>query len=42
MLDFTARTGVRPKVESFGMSDINQAVPRVRAGEARYRAVVAA
>lgn len=42
MLEFAARTGVRPKVETFGMSDINQAVARVRAGEARYRAVVAA
>jgi uncharacterized zinc-type alcohol dehydrogenase-like protein len=42
MLDFAARTGVRPKVEIFRMSDINQAVARVRAGEARYRAVVAA
>jgi uncharacterized zinc-type alcohol dehydrogenase-like protein len=42
MLDFAARTGVRPKVETFAMSDINKAVARVRAGEARYRAVVAA
>lgn len=42
MLDFAARTGVRPKVEIFDMSDINQAVARVRAGAARYRAVVAA
>ena len=41
MLDFAARTGVRPKVETFAMSDINKAVARVRAGEARYRAVVA-
>jgi hypothetical protein len=41
MLDFAARTGVRPKVETFAMSDINKALARVRAGEARYRAVVA-
>lgn len=41
MLDFAARTGVRPKVETFEMRDINQAIARVRAGQARYRAVVA-
>ncbi|TRW87954.1 NAD(P)-dependent alcohol dehydrogenase [Mycolicibacterium sp. 018/SC-01/001] len=40
MLDFAARTGVRPKVELFDMSDINQAIARVRAGQARYRAVL--
>ena len=42
MLDFAARTGVRPKVETFDMSDINQAIARVRAGKARYRAVLTA
>jgi uncharacterized zinc-type alcohol dehydrogenase-like protein len=42
MLDFAARTGVRPMVELFDMSDINQAVARVRSGEVRYRAVLAA
>jgi uncharacterized zinc-type alcohol dehydrogenase-like protein len=40
MLDFAARTGVRPKVETYGVADVNQAVARVRAGAARYRAVV--
>ena len=40
MLDFAARTGIRPKVELFDMSDINQAIARVRAGQARYRAVL--
>ena len=39
---FAARTGVRPKVETFPMSDINQAITRVRSGDVRYRAVVAA
>jgi uncharacterized zinc-type alcohol dehydrogenase-like protein len=42
MLDFAARTGVRPKVETFPMSSINTALARVRAGQVRYRAVVAA
>lgn len=42
MLDFVARTGIRPTVETFPMADINDAVAHVRAGKARYRAVVAA
>jgi uncharacterized zinc-type alcohol dehydrogenase-like protein len=42
MLDFAARTGVRPRVEAFPMSDINQAIGRVRSGDIRYRAVLAA
>lgn len=42
MLDFAARTGVRPMVELFPMRDINQAIARVRAGDVRYRAVLAA
>lgn len=42
MLDFVARTGIRPTVETFPMRDINGAVARVRAGKVRYRAVVAA
>jgi alcohol/geraniol dehydrogenase (NADP+) len=41
MLEFAARTGVRPKVEVFPMAEINQAVGHVRSGKARYRAVVA-
>lgn len=42
MLDFAARTGVRPTVEVHAMGDINAALMRVREGRARYRAVVAA
>ena len=42
MLTFAARTGVRPMVEFFPMSDINEAITRVRAGQVRYRAVLAA
>lgn len=42
MLEFVARTGVRPKVQTFPISEINRAIGHVRAGKARYRAVVAA
>lgn len=41
MLDFAARTGVRPVIETFPMREINQAIGRVRAGDVRYRAVLA-
>ncbi len=42
MLDFAARSGVRPVVESFPMADVNRAVDHVRAGKARYRVVLRA
>lgn len=42
MLDFAARSGVRPQVEAFPMSDINHAIGKVRSGDIRYRAVLAA
>ncbi|WP_197374893.1 zinc-binding dehydrogenase [Mycolicibacterium baixiangningiae] len=42
MLEFAARTGVRPLVETFPMGDINRAIDRVRSGDVRFRAVVAA
>ncbi|WP_193045239.1 NAD(P)-dependent alcohol dehydrogenase [Mycolicibacterium baixiangningiae] len=42
MLDFAARTGVRPQVDVFPMPNINEAIGRVRSGDVRYRAVVAA
>jgi alcohol/geraniol dehydrogenase (NADP+) len=42
MLEFAARTGVRPMVEVFSMTDIDRAVGHVRTGKPRYRAVVAA
>lgn len=41
MLDFAARTAVRPKVETFDSGDINRALSVVRECKARYRAVVA-
>ena len=42
MLDFAARSGVRPIVERFKMADINQAIDHVRAGKPRYRVVLEA
>lgn len=41
MLDFAARTGVRPVIETFPASDINGAIARVRSNAVRFRAVVA-
>ncbi|WP_199443776.1 NAD(P)-dependent alcohol dehydrogenase [Umezawaea beigongshangensis] len=40
MLDFAARHGIGPLVETFPVSEINAAVDVVRDGRARYRAVV--
>jgi uncharacterized zinc-type alcohol dehydrogenase-like protein len=40
MLELAARTGIRPMVETFPVTDINRAIGRVRNGEAHYRAVV--
>jgi uncharacterized zinc-type alcohol dehydrogenase-like protein len=41
MLEFAARTGVRPVVEAIAMKDINAALDRVRSGKVRYRVVLA-
>lgn len=40
MLAFCARHGIEPVVEMFGMSDVNQALDRLREGKVRYRAVL--
>lgn len=40
MLDFAARHGVAPQTERFPMSEVNDAVERLRAGKVRYRAVL--
>jgi uncharacterized zinc-type alcohol dehydrogenase-like protein len=40
MLEFAARTGVKPVVEHFAMTDVNKAVDHVRAGKARFRVVL--
>jgi alcohol/geraniol dehydrogenase (NADP+) len=40
MLDFAARHNVAPQTEHFPMSRINEAVPRLESGKARYRIVL--
>ncbi len=40
MLDFAARNKIRPVIEAFPMTEVNQAVDHVRAGKARYRVVL--
>jgi uncharacterized zinc-type alcohol dehydrogenase-like protein len=42
MLAFAARKGVKPWTEPFPMKDVNKALDHVRAGKARYRAVLTA
>lgn len=41
MLAFSAAQQVKPMIETFGMKDANKALDHVRAGKARYRAVLA-
>ncbi|MYZ52708.1 hypothetical protein [Malikia spinosa] len=40
MLDFCARHGIEPVVEMFPMSQVNEALDRLREGEVHYRAVL--
>ena len=40
MLDFCARHGIEPVVEMFPMSQVNEALDRLREGKVRYRAVL--
>jgi alcohol/geraniol dehydrogenase (NADP+) len=42
MLAFTARHNIRPIIETFPMTDANEALHHVRQGKARYRAVLVA
>jgi alcohol/geraniol dehydrogenase (NADP+) len=42
MLDFSVRHNIKPMIEQFPMADLNRAIDHVRAGKARYRAVVVA
>ena len=42
MLAFAARHGIKPTVETFPLSQINQALENVRQGKPRFRAVVVA
>lgn len=40
MLEFCARHGIEPMVETFPMSQVNEAMERLRAGRMRYRGVL--
>ncbi len=40
MLAFANLHGIKPKVEKFRFADVNQAIERLRSGEARYRIVL--
>lgn len=40
MVEFAARTGVKPIIETYPMSQINEALDHMRAGKARYRIVL--
>jgi len=40
MLDFCARHGIAPTVETFAMEDVNEALAHLEAGKARYRVVL--
>ncbi len=41
MLEFALRHKITPQVEEFAMADVNAALDHLRAGEARYRVVLA-
>lgn len=41
MLEFANRHNIKPVTETFAFEDINQAIDRLRSGEARYRVVLA-
>jgi len=40
MLDFAARHHIKPVVENFRIDQANEAMARLRSGEARYRIVL--
>jgi uncharacterized zinc-type alcohol dehydrogenase-like protein len=40
MLEFAARTGIRPVVEAVPLSEVNRAIARLKQGAVRYRAVL--
>ncbi len=42
MLDFCARHGIAPQIETFPMHRVNDALDHLRAGQARYRIVLTA
>lgn len=40
MLDFSALHAIRPRIERFAFADVNDAIARLRSGEAHYRVVL--
>lgn len=40
MLEFAARHGIKPVIETFRFDQVNEAMDRLRSGEARYRIVL--
>lgn len=40
MVNFAAKSGVKPVIETYPMSKINEAITRMREGKARYRIVL--
>jgi uncharacterized zinc-type alcohol dehydrogenase-like protein len=40
MLNFTARHDIKPMVEMYKMTDVNEAVERLKNGKPRYRVVL--
>ena len=40
MLDFAARHGIRPQTEHYPLAQVNDALEHLKAGKARYRAVL--
>ena len=40
MLQFAAKKGIAPRVETMPMKDVNNAIQRINAGEAHYRIVL--
>ena len=40
MLEFAARHGIKPEIETFPMDKVNEAMERLRSGQARYRIVL--
>ena len=40
MLEFTARHGIKPVIETFRFDQVNEALDRLRSGKTRYRIVL--
>jgi len=40
MLDFTARHQIKPVIEQFRFEQVNEAIARLKSGQARYRIVL--